>query len=144
MISKATIDAVAAVRVRSSDGYVDAVTTLEAEDPSQVGSVHAEIVRSLMEELHPDGLTGEDVQDALTRTARSAAEWMPTLDVDGFVEVLTGALGVADTDAERPRPRVGHAVLIVADLLGLRRASAEVYVRRALAEIERAQTVEMP
>jgi hypothetical protein len=33
---------------------------------------------------------------------------------------------------------------VVADLLAVRRSRAETYVRRALAEIHRAQTVEMP
>ncbi len=109
-----------------------------------MGSIHAEMVRSLLEELHPDGLTGEDVQDALTRTVREASIWNVDLDVPGFVEVLTGALGVADTDERRPPPRPAHAVLIIADLLVRRNVASEVFLRRAVAEIERAQTMEMP
>lgn len=102
------------------------------------------MVRSLLEELHPDGLTGEDVQDALTNAVRSASAWNFDLDVPGFVEVLTGALGVADTEEERPRPRPEHAVLIITDLLVRRKARAEVYISRAISEIRRAQTMEMP
>lgn len=143
-IASATDDAVTAARARSRDDFADAVDELSSEDSAQVGAIHAEMVRSLLEELHPDGLTGEDVQDALSRTVRSAAEWNPSLDVPGFVEVLTGALGVADTEEKRPSPRPEHAVLIITDLLVRRKTSAEVYIRRAVAEIQRAQTMEMP
>ncbi|MGA9871090.1 MAG: hypothetical protein WBQ44_08115 [Rhodococcus sp. (in: high G+C Gram-positive bacteria)] len=147
-IATATEDAVAAARAHSVEDYRSAVSALEAEDSSQVGLVHAEIIKALLEELHPDGLTGENVQDVLTRTVRSS-EWADAVDVDGFVEVLTGALGVADTESPRPRPRVGHSVLVIADLMAARRAQDEtvtpqLFVRRAIAEIERAQTIEMP
>lgn len=143
-IATATEDAVAAARAKSPEAFSEAIENLSSEDSAQVGSVHAEMVRSLLEELHPDGLTGEDVQDTLTATVRSAAEWNPSLDVPGFVEVLTGALGVADTDEKRPSPRPEHAVLIITDLLARRKVGAEVYIRRAIAEIQRAQTMEMP
>nr|WP_206030864.1 hypothetical protein [Rhodococcus sp. B10] len=143
-IAAATDDAIAAATARSVEQFADAIETLTSEDPAQLGLIHAEMVRSLLEELHPDGLTGEDVQDALTRTVRSAAEWNPSVDVDGFVEVLTGALGVADTEERRPRPRPEHAVLLMADLLVRRKASGKLYIRRAVAEVQRAQTMEMP
>ncbi|SNT52183.1 hypothetical protein [Rhodococcoides kyotonense] len=143
-IATATDDALAAATGQQADAFADAIESLASEDPAQVGLIHAEMVRSLLEELHPDGLTGEDVQDALTRTVRSAAAWNPSVDVDGFVEVLTGALGVADTEERRPRPRPEHAVLLIADLLVRRKSPAQVYLRRAVAEVQRAQTMEMP
>jgi hypothetical protein len=143
-IAAATDDAITAARARVLEDFREAVEQLSAEDRAQVSAVHAEMVRSLLEELHPDGLTGEDVQDALTGAVRSASVWNPELDVPGFVEVLTGALGVADTEEKRPPPRPEHAVLIIADLLVRRKASAEVYIRRAVGEIQRAQTMEMP
>ncbi|ORI18975.1 hypothetical protein BJD99_19895 [Rhodococcus sp. 1163] len=154
-IATSTEEALAAARARSEDAYRDAVADVESEDAAQVGLVHAEIIRALLEELHPDGLIGDDVQDVLARTVRSASEWFGDLDVDGFVEVLTGALGVADTEAVRPRPRAGHALLIIAELSSpTRRAadgqgahastSSEVYIRRAIEEIARSQTIEMP
>lgn len=143
-IATATDDAVTAARVRSAADFADAIAVLGSEDASRVGLIHAEIVRSLLEELHPDGLTGEDVQDALASAVRSAAEWIPDMDVPGFVEVLTGALGVADTEEKRPAPRAEHAVLVIADLLFRRKVAAEVYIRRAVAEVQRAQTIEMP
>lgn len=143
-IASATDEAITGARSRSETDFADAVRLLGAEDSAQVASIHAEMVRSLLEELHPDGLEGEDVQDALTRAVRSAAEWNSDVDVPGFVEVLTGALGVADTEEKRPSPRTEHALLIIVDLLVRRKSSAEKYIRQAVAEIQRAQTMEMP
>ncbi|MDZ7930795.1 MAG: hypothetical protein U5N21_12395 [Rhodococcus sp. (in: high G+C Gram-positive bacteria)] len=37
-----------------------------------------------------------------------------------------------------------HALLVVADLLAVRRGRAETYLRLALADIHRAETIEMP
>ncbi len=104
------------------------------------------VVRELLETLHPDGLTGEDVQDVLTRCARAAALWFPVVDVDSLVTVLTGALGVADVEENprRPERAVEAAILVIADLLSAAEVSADGYVRRALDEIARAETVEMP
>ncbi|OZC74395.1 hypothetical protein CH282_27825 [Rhodococcus sp. 06-418-1B] len=147
-IADATDDAIAAARARSKGDFDDAARSLDSEDRAQVSSIHAEMVRSLLEELHPDGLTGEDVQDALTSAVRASAAWYEDLDVPGFVEVLTGALGVADHMQEaaeqRPFPRPEHAILIITDLLVRRKVAAQGYIQRAVGEIRRAQTMEMP
>ncbi len=62
--------------------------------------------------------------------------------------MLTGALGVSDPDAERPRIRpeqyLAAGLLVVADLVAARRVAPEAYLRRAVSEIERAETQEMP
>ncbi|MFI7171414.1 hypothetical protein [Rhodococcoides fascians] len=143
-IADATVDALAAVVAQDPIAFDEAVELLDRSDAAKAGNVHAEMVRSLLEEVYSDGLTGENVQEVLGRTVRGA-EWLPSLDIAGFVEVLTGALGVTDVDEQsRSRPRPAHALLVVADLLAIRRSRAETYVRRALAEIHRAQTVEMP
>ena len=143
-IADATVDALAAVVAQDPIAFDEAVELLDRSDAAKAGNVHAEMVRSLLEEVYSDGLTGENVQEVLGRTVRGA-EWLPSLDIAGFVEVLTGALGVTDVDEQsRSRPRPAHALLVVADLLAIRRSRAEMYVRRALAEIHRAQTVEMP
>ncbi len=143
-IADATVDALAAVVAQDPIAFDEAVELLDRSDAAKAGNVHAEMVRSLLEEVYSDGLTGENVQEVLGRTVRGA-EWLPSLDIAGFVEVLTGALGVTDVDEQsRSRPRPAHALLVVADLLAVRRSRAETYVRRALAEIHRAQTVEMP
>ncbi|KMJ48751.1 hypothetical protein HQO12_21980 [Rhodococcus fascians] len=143
-IADATVDALAAVVAQDSIAFDEAVELLDRSDAAKAGNVHAEMVRSLLEEVYSDGLTGENVQEVLGRTVRGA-DWLPSVDIAGFVEVLTGALGVTDVDEQsRSRPRPAHALLVVADLLAVRRSRAETYVRRALAEIHRAQTVEMP
>ena len=143
-IADASVDALAAVVAQDPIAFDEAVELLDRSDAAKAGNVHAEMVRSLLEEVYSDGLTGENVQEVLGRTVRGA-EWLPSLDIAGFVEVLTGALGVTDVDEQsRSRPRPAHALLVVADLLAIRRSRAEMYVRRALAEIHRAQTVEMP
>lgn len=143
-IADATVDALAAVVAQDPIAFDEAVELLDRSDAAKAGNVHAEMVRSLLEEVYSDGLTGENVQEVLGRTVRGA-DWLPSVDIAGFVEVLTGALGVTDLDEQsRSRPRPAHALLVVADLLAIRRSRAETYVRRALAEIHRAQTVEMP
>ncbi|MDV6260385.1 HD domain-containing protein [Rhodococcoides yunnanense] len=143
-IAGATNDALAAVAAGDSIAFDDAVELLGRSDSAQAGHVHAEMVRTLLEEVYSDGLTGENVQEVLGRTVRGA-HWLPNLDIAGFVEVLTGALGVADTEEQtRSRPRPAHALLVVADLLAVRRGRAETYLRRALAEVHRAETIEMP
>lgn len=143
-IADATNDALAAVAARDPIAFDDAVELLGRSDSAQAGHVHAEMVRTLLEEVHSDGLTGENVQEVLGRTVRGA-DWLPNLDIAGFVEVLTGALGVADVEQQsRTKPRPAHALLVVADLLAVRRGRAETYLRRALAEVHRAETIEMP
>jgi hypothetical protein len=143
-IADATNNALAAVASQNSVAFDDAVESLGRSDSAQAGHVHAEMVRTLLEEVYSDGLTGENVQEVLGRTVRGA-DWLPNMDIAGFVEVLTGALGVSDVEEQsRVRPRPAHALLVVADLLALRRGRAETYLRYALAEVRRAETIEMP
>lgn len=143
-IADATVDALAAAAAQDPIAFDEAVDMLDRSDAAKAGHVHAEMVRTLLEEVYSDGLTGENVQEVLGRTVRGS-DWLPSLDIAGFVEVLTGALGVTDVDEQsRSSPRPAHALLVAADLLAVRRSRAETYVRRALAEIRRAQTVEMP
>lgn len=168
-IASATDDALAAVAKRDRTEFEDAIAQFDRADAPQASAVHSEMVRMLLEEVHPDGLTGENLQEVLGRTVRSA-QWLPDLDIDGFVDVLTGALGVHESgvhesggyegggyeggvheggdhaggEQPRARPRPAHALLLVADVLAVRQARAEVYLRRAIAEIRRAQTIEMP
>ncbi|MFC7446875.1 hypothetical protein [Rhodococcus daqingensis] len=147
-IADATDAAVTAARAADPEPFAEAATRLAALDQEQVTVVHASIVRELLEELHPDGLTGDDVQAVLGRCARSASRWVPDLDVSTLVVVLTGALGLADPDEEpRALPRVDlprHAALVMADLLTAADAPGSGYIRRAIGEVARAETVEMP
>ncbi|MER2222962.1 MAG: hypothetical protein ABS976_15340, partial [Rhodococcus sp. (in: high G+C Gram-positive bacteria)] len=83
-IADATADALAAVRAANRDGLRGAVEELRGLSFEQVSSVHAAIVRELLEDTHPDGLSSEDVQDALTACAKSTIVWLPDLDVQAL------------------------------------------------------------
>ncbi|WP_416062121.1 hypothetical protein [Rhodococcus indonesiensis] len=145
-IAEHTSVALAAARTRSVPAWEDATTELVALPYEQVAGVHATMMRELLEELHPDGLAGEDVQAVFERSARTGAAWLPSLHPDTVVAVLTGTLGVSDPDAPKARPDeyLQAGLVVLADLLAARRADPGVYLRRALGEIERAETVEMP
>ncbi|UGQ58560.1 hypothetical protein LSF60_03175 [Rhodococcus pyridinivorans] len=147
-IATATADALAAARSESAEPFDEAVAVLVDLPYEQVTAVHAGMVRELLEELHPDGLAGEDVQAVLERSVRSGLRWLPSLEPEAVVAVLTGALGVSDSDAERPKIRpeqyLAAGLLVVADLVAARRVASEAYLRRAVSEIERAETQEMP
>ncbi|MEU2006239.1 hypothetical protein ACH47B_34130 [Rhodococcus sp. NPDC019627] len=145
-IAEAVDTALAAARSSDAAALTEAVAKLAGAPPEQVRVVLAAVVRELLETLHPDGLTGDDVQDVLGRCARAAVLWFPAVPVDAFVSVLTGALGVTEVE-ENPRSpeRVFEAaVLVIADLSATAAVPPTDYLRRALDEIARAETVEMP
>jgi hypothetical protein len=140
--------AVSAVMSRDPAAFESAAGQLAALGPEQVGLVLGAVVRSLLEDIHPDGLAGDDVQAVLERCARAAAQWLPRVDPGVLVVLLTGALGVHEAH-EEPRPLdaldvARHAPLLVADLLTTSGSSLTGYLDAALAEIARAETVEMP
>jgi hypothetical protein len=147
-IAEAAVAAVDAARARDEQGLREAADELAGRDPEQVGMVLGSAVRSLLEDLHPDGLSGEDVQDALERCVRDTLVWTSELDVDSLVVVLTGALGVHQQEdgAARPDPRrlAWHAPVLLAFLLAGSGRRFEPYLVAAFAEIARAETVEMP
>jgi hypothetical protein len=147
-IATALTDAVPAARDRDLAAYQEAVQRFAAVDPEQVGLVLGAVVRSLLEDLHPDGLAGDDVRTALEHCLRSAAGWFADVDADVLVVLLAGALGVHQPDNE-PHPVGGvdvaaHAPLLIADLLAASGRPLAGYLDAAFAEIARAETVEMP
>ncbi|TQF74576.1 hypothetical protein FK531_00195 [Rhodococcus spelaei] len=147
-IASATDEAVTAARVPDREAFEEAAEKLRRLDLEQVRAVHSAMVRELLEDLHPDGLTGESVQAVLERCARGTTAWVSDLQVPLLVAVLTGALGLTDPDEENiPRDRFAvarHALLVLADLLSAAKAPAAGYLRRAIGEVARAETVEMP
>jgi hypothetical protein len=139
-IAAATEAAVTAARGRDGEAMTKAVGDLGASDPAQVGLILGTGVRLLLEDQHPDGLTGDDVRAVLQSCVRAAAEWQPGVDPHVVLILLAGALGVHDDDGEPPpKPEVlaRHAVLLIADQIGER--SIRDHLDRALGEIERAQ-----
>src|SRR5215217_4575059 len=94
-IAAAATETIAAARAADRAAFVAGAARLDALDGEQVGLVLGAVTRALLEELHPDGLTGDDARAVLAHCARSAVEWYPPVDGDALVVVLTGALGVS-------------------------------------------------
>ncbi|WP_430335143.1 hypothetical protein [Rhodococcus sp. ACT016] len=147
-ISAATDDAITAARAGAREQLVEALDELLELPFEQVTIVHAGVVRALLEDLHPDGFSGDDIQGALTRVAGAAITWLPDLDVTALAAVLTGSLGL--TEMSDDAQRIGQsdylrsAVLVMADLLTAADVDGKGYIRAAIGEIARAETIEMP
>ncbi|MGC9667803.1 hypothetical protein ACNTMW_14770 [Planosporangium sp. 12N6] len=146
-IAAAAVDAVAAARSRDSEAYRPAVARLAGLNPAQTGLVLGAVVRSLLEDLHPDGLTGDDVQAALEHCVRSAADWFPEVDPGVLATLLIGALGVHEPDDGSPAPGPAevarHAPLLVADLLTRSGRDLAGYLDAAFTEIARGETYDV-
>jgi hypothetical protein len=147
VIAETTTTAVTAAWARDRPAFEEAAGQLALLDPEQVGIVLGAVVRSLLEDLHQDGLTGDDIRNVLERCARSALEWCPRVDPDVLLVLLAGALGVHPDQDESPPPAgtavAWHAPLLVADLAGTDRQLAG-HLHGAFAEIARAETLEAP
>jgi hypothetical protein len=171
-LRRALAESVDAALARDADRFAEAAGRLAVQDPQRLVLVQAGVIRSLLEQLHPDGLSSADAQDVLRRCLTSAASWYPQADPDVLVLVLTGALGLAegtgpapaaasangldgdpdpDADADpAPVPAAGPAALsqgaalLIADLLAAAGAPLAGYLDAALAELERAETIELP
>jgi hypothetical protein len=145
-IASAVTTALDRVGERDVEAFEDSAAILAATD--QAGLVQGTVVRMLLEELHPDGLDGDDVQAVLERCTRTSLEWLPDVDPHALLVLLASALGVYDPDADESPPRPAalarHAPLLVADLLAARRAGADRYLTAAFADIARAETMEAP
>jgi hypothetical protein len=155
-ISAATTDAVAAARAQDVETFTEATDRLAAAEPEQVRVVLGILIRALLEDLHPDGLSGDDLLDLIKGCARTSIGWYPAVDVQVLIVVLTGSLGVHEPDTE-PRPVTAvqvarHAPLFIAELLDAPGSAARTaparplsaYVSDAFAELARAELNEMP
>jgi hypothetical protein len=142
-ISAAVTDAVSAFS--DGDAFAEAVQRLSTVDPARVSLVLGWVVRALLEEQHPDGLDGEDLRAVLTGCATAAGTWESEVDPAVLLVVLTGALGLSDPDEQPavPPPAVArNAVLLIAFLL--RGRPVGPYLDASFAELQRAETIEMP
>jgi len=141
-------DAVEAALSRDADRFGPAAERLALQDQQRLTLVQAWVVRSLLEQLHPDGLSSADAQDVLRRCLLSAAAWCPQADPGVLVLVLTGALGLSDPDeasaATGPAALGLGGALLIADLLSVAGGPLTGYVDAAFAELERAETIELP
>lgn len=146
-LAAAITAAVDAARAAHADDLRVAAADLAAFDATLAGTVLGEVLRRILEDLHPDGLDGDDLRAVLADCARRSLPWLPELDPEVLLVVLAGALGVHPEEADgitRPKPQAValHAPVLIADLLP--RRSLEVPLVAAFAEIARAETMEAP
>ena len=149
-VAQTTGDAIRAARAHDPEAF-DAATDLLALHPES-REVHALMLRELLETVFPDGLTGDDVSEVMTNTSRAAASWNPAVSPAAVALVLTGALGVGDIADPDALPSAGQldaettaaALVVIADLTARAEVDPMECLTRAVEEIRRAQTMEMP
>jgi hypothetical protein len=149
-VNAATLDAVAAAQEQRVAAFDEAVARLAAAEPEHVRLVLGVVVRTLLEDLHPDGLAGDDLLELIKGSARRAFAWYPSIDVEALVVVLTGALGVHEPDQEprrwTPLEVARHAPLFITELLAQPVAHRPLadYLGMAFTDIARGELNEMP
>ncbi len=151
--ARAVAAALQATVQAASDADAEALSEhageLAALDSEQTGTAQGAVTRMLLEELHPDGLDGDDIRSVLEGCTRWAAAWFPPADPHALLIVLAGALGIHPEEHDevaRPTPAAlaSHAPLLVAYLLRNSGRQLDPYLTAAFAEIERAETMEAP
>ena len=151
-LRRSITEAVEAALSQDADRFAEAADRLAVQDPQRLSLVQAWVLRCLLEQLHPEGLSSEDAQDVLRRCLLSVASWLPQTDPDVLVLVLTGALGLSDPESDAgnthaaagPAALAAGAALLIADLLSVAGGPLTGYLDAALAELERAETIELP
>ena len=136
------------------------------------GRVLGDVLRSLLEDTHSDGLNSDDITLVISRCYRAAAAWLPPerVDVTMLLAVLASALGIHEhaityealdlprSDADECRDPDGtvpvkpptwpdypwHAPLLVADLLPFAPATLDSYLETTFAEYAREAREELP
>jgi hypothetical protein len=172
-IGTAVTRAVDAADATDRVAYESAAAAVVALPTEATGLVVGAVNRELIEEQHPDGLDGDDIQVILARCYRNAAAWLGDIvDVRVLVAVLASALGIHEagltyqevnspntaTD-EWPPPEVAeraavappspaefawHAPLVLADLLAACGRPLSPYLDSAFAEIARGEAMDLP
>ncbi|MEV6524004.1 hypothetical protein AB0M43_18800 [Longispora sp. NPDC051575] len=147
-IATTTTEAVDAARAGDPEAFGEATGRLAEFNPEQIRLVLGAVVRTLLEDQHAEGLTGDDVQAGLARCVRSTIDWFPELDASVLVVLVTSAFGVHPEEDEVAAPTplavARHATLLIADLVAAEDRPLAGYLVASLAEIARAETVEMP
>lgn len=148
-IASAAGAALTAATSKDPVAFQQAAQTLAALDREQVGLVLGAVVRSLLEDSYPAGLTGEDMHELLAGCAATSGAWFPAVDASVLLVLLAGSLGIHAPD-EEPRPvsaveMSSHAPLLIAALLKRSPSSRfPAHLDAAFTEIARSETVEMP
>lgn len=147
-LSSTVLAAASAATAADADAFAEAVTALAALDEDQVRTVLGWVLRGALEEQHPDGLDADDLREVVGRVSRAALPWFTGTDPQVFLVVLTGAFGEhpeADGEPRLPHPAVvAHSVLLADDLARAGGRPLARHLDAALAEVRRAETMEMP
>jgi hypothetical protein len=161
---RAVIQAIDTVTSRDEAGYAAAIAQLTTQPAG--GRVLGDVLRSLLEDTHPDGFDSDDITLVIGRCYRTAAAWLAPdrVDVTMLLAVLAGALGInevaithesldlppADADGRVPVQAptwpdyAWHAPLLVADLLPYAPATLGGYLEATFAEYAREAREEPP
>ena len=149
----------------------DRATARLATQPTG-GRVLGDVLRSLLEDTHPDGFNSHDITLVVGRCYRAATVWLPPerVDVTMLLAVLAGALGIHEpgityealglprshadeccdpdgTVAIKPPTwpdYAWHAPLLVADLLPFAPVTLGAYLEATFAEYAREAREELP
>jgi hypothetical protein len=134
------------------------------------GRVLGDVLRSLLEDTHPDGFGSDDITLMVGRCYRAATAWLPPnrVDVTVLLAVLASALGIhepgvtyksldlphggADPDPDQAVPLTPptwpdyawHAPLVVADLLPYAPETLDSYLETTFTEYAREARQELP
>jgi hypothetical protein len=136
------------------------------------GRALGDVLRSLLEDTHPDGFNSDDITLVVGRCYRATVSWLPPerVDVTMLLAVLAGALGIHEPGItyavlDLPRSKANeccdrddivpvkppawpeyawHAPLLVADLLPYSPATLGGYLEAAFAEYAREAREELP
>lgn len=147
---RSVVDAVDTATSVDAAAY-DTATARLATEPAG-GRLLGDVLRALLEDLHPDGLDSDDITVVIGRCHRAASAWLAPerVDVTMLLAVLAGALGIHERDdtatVEPPAwpDYAWHAPLLIADLLPYAPATLSGYLEAAFAEYAREAREEPP
>ena len=173
-IGAAVVRAVDAAGGADSEAYESAAASVVSLPAGSTGLVLATVTRTLIEELHPDGLDADDIQLVLGRCYRSAHAFLgEAVDVRVLIAVLAAALGIheagltyqevdpietatddwppqadeSETATGRPPTPAEfawHAPLVIADLLAAGGRRIGPYLDTAFADLATGAAMDLP
>ncbi|TDP33032.1 hypothetical protein [Nocardia ignorata] len=135
---------VEAARTRDECTFREHIGDLADLPTDQVTVVLSAVIRELLEAAHPDGLAADDIRSVLTDVIRQSIPWLPGLDPTTVATALTGALGIDEHPDHPPADPHPAAVLLISHLAEATHIPTHDSIIRAIGEIARAETVEMP
>ena len=139
-------EAVTAASDGARPAFDEALAVLVRVDRAQLATLLGTATRELLERAHPDGLDAEGAEIVLAAATKAARPWFPEVDDDLLLRALTGALGIGEIDDARVDPDavLAHGLVLLAELARVTGVRPRAAVDAAMAELIRAQTVELP